>query len=431
MIRVAFFSPFRPQKSGISDFCEELLPYLQDKLEIEIFTDTKLSNEKITSLFLIHPLSDFDKEEVRNRFQMFWYQIGNNHIFHEDIYRMFLKYPGVVELHDLSIHSFMAMITIDRGDVKGYRELMRYCHGAFGENLVERFQKGEIPCPFVTHAAELPMNKFLIDRANAVIVHSDYAKQYLKAIVPRKKIEVIPLHAELNKAETEKKSSNGKIVFASFGYVTATRRIESVLIALGRFYNETKVDFEYLVVGEIGEKSLSIEDTAKQNGISGKVKVLGYVSKEKYEECLSICDIAINLRYPFYGESSAALHRLLGAGKATIVTNIGSFMEYPDNVVKKVSFGANEVEDIVQALRCLASDEPLRKSYEKNAHQYAELYCDIRKNAERYAIALQDFLYETFRENDCYERLVDTLFEFYLTEDEYVNHVSHRCAVLT
>ena len=38
-MKIAYFSPFNPLKSGISDFSEELVMKLKDELFVDIFVD--------------------------------------------------------------------------------------------------------------------------------------------------------------------------------------------------------------------------------------------------------------------------------------------------------------------------------------------------------------------------------------------------------
>ena len=38
-MKLAYFSPLSPQRSGISDYSEELLPYLAEGSEIALFVD--------------------------------------------------------------------------------------------------------------------------------------------------------------------------------------------------------------------------------------------------------------------------------------------------------------------------------------------------------------------------------------------------------
>ncbi len=70
---------------------------------------------------------------------------------------------------------------------------------------------------------------------------------------------------------------------------------------------------------------------------------------------LGACDIVLNLRYPTVGESSGTLLRSLGLGKAVLVSEVGSFPEFPDDVCLKVPVGAGEEDLIFEYLNLLVS----------------------------------------------------------------------------
>ena len=59
-MKLAYFSPLLPHRSGISDYSEELLPYLARAAEITLFVDGfQPSNHAVTSRFEI---CDYQKQ---------------------------------------------------------------------------------------------------------------------------------------------------------------------------------------------------------------------------------------------------------------------------------------------------------------------------------------------------------------------------------
>ena len=48
-------------------------------------------------------------------------------------------------------------------------------------------------------------------------------------------------------------------------------------------------------------------------------------------------DVGVNLRNPTAGETSATLNTMLGMGKPVIVSDIGTYREYPDLCCPKIS----------------------------------------------------------------------------------------------
>ena len=65
--------------------------------------------------------------------------------------------------------------------------------------------------------------------------------------------------------------------------------------------------------------------------------------------------MVLNLRYPTVGESSGTLLRALGMGKAVVVSDVGSFGEYPDEICLKAPVDATEEDHLFEYLNLLVS----------------------------------------------------------------------------
>ena len=423
-MKIAYCSPFSPIKSGISDFSEELVSKLKDKVEIDLFYDTPIENEEIRNGFNYYDISALDDPEFRGRYDHIVYQMGNNYDIHKCIGKAMMKYPGILELHDPSLHHYIAAELIVSGKIDEYVELIRYCHGEMGVEIVFDYLNGDAPPPWETHAMELSVNKHFIDKATGVIVHSDMAKQMVKALRPDVPVINIPLHVTdllPNSDELKRKAkkslgiSEDCYLFGSFGFATKTKRIYQVLEAVAKYKDH---DFKYVVVGQcIG---LDVVAEAQRLGIEDKVIVTGYTTLDEYKLYMQACDVCVNLRYPTNGESSANLQRILGMGIPAIVTDIGTFMEYPDSCVVKVSYEDKEVDDIHNALRMLTSSAEDYKKYSENAYEFIKETASIEKNCEIYNSFFLDVKNNTFAEQDMIDLLLDRAFESGFDDEKYL-----------
>src|SRR5262249_60803105 len=98
-------------------------------------------------------------------------------------------------------------------------------------------------------------------------------------------------------------------------------------------------------------------------GLEQRVRFLGRLAAVDYADLIKVIDIGINLRRPpTNGETSAALLDLLAAGVATVVTDVATFGDYPDSVVRKVRWDARGPEELRRALGTLASDPGARQA---------------------------------------------------------------------
>lgn len=429
-MKIAYFTPMNPQKSGISDFSEELVLKLCELCEIEIFTsNVNVSNREVKNRIIIHSINDYYNENIRKTFDLAVFHVGNNYQFHKEIVDCFMKFGGVLELHDIALHHYLAEQTIVQGKQSEYIQIMQYCHGEKGKCRAEDFLSGRKEAPWEKDSLEYMVNKHLIDKAEGIIVHSEFAKQTIRGIRWNVPIYVIELHASELKMYTENEKDKIKdklgvprdcLVMGAFGYASKEKRIIQILDALKMYYKHNK-QFHFLIVGKVA--GIDIEKALKDYGLQENVTVTGFVDLEVFKEYMIACDIAFNLRYPTQGESSASLARLLGMGKAVFVTNVGTFMEYPDDVVIKVDYGKGETEQIYDGLLRLSTE---MGRYQERAYQYALENNNLQINCRMYIECFTNFVYNTFGVEDFEDKLLDTIFDMKLANSNYVNRLFQK-----
>src|SRR5690606_27042489 len=87
---------------------------------------------------------------------------------------------------------------------------------------------------------------------------------------------------------------------------------------------------EQVPVGHAGDGYLSyLRDLAAQRGAADRVTVTGATSAEEYAAWVGRTSLALQLRRHSNGESSASVAETLAAGIQTVVSDLGTFSEYP------------------------------------------------------------------------------------------------------
>jgi glycosyltransferase involved in cell wall biosynthesis len=428
-MRIGYCSPFSPIKSGISDFSEELVFALKKHISIDLFYDTEPKKKEIIESFNCHSLKDLDNDTIRVNYDVLIYHMGNNFGYHKNIANAFFKFSGILELHDFSLHNYLAADTFVLNDIDGYINAVRYSHGERGVRIAQAFLDGKSGPPWETHALDLTVNKPFLNNAKGIIVHSEMAKQMVKGIEPNVPVINIPLHTPdisdnplKQKAEAKKqlKISESTFVFGSFGYATRAKRVLQTLEALAIYKKMKTENFHYYIVGKVDD--INVDDKVSELGLQNNVTVTGFTTLDDFKLYMNSCDICINLRYPTHGESSASLHRMFGMGKPVIVTKIGSFEEYPADIVIKVRYDEHEVQDIYNAICELTKDQVELAQRGEKALKFAKEYCDININAKRYTDFIKNVKNNTFQ--DCFmDTILDKLFELGLTDDSYIQHL--------
>jgi SAM-dependent methyltransferase len=171
-----------------------------------------------------------------------------------------------------------------------------------------------------------------------------------------------------------------------FGFLKPYKRIAESLRAFRRLVRLAP-NVKMILVGE-PHPEFPLEPMIRSMGLSGSVRVLGFAPIEEFTGYLGACDIVLNLRYPTVGESSGTLLRSLGLGKAVLVSDIGSFAEFPSDVCLKVPVGAGEEDLIFEYLNLLVSRPEVAAALGRRAREYVARECNWAVVARRYT----DFL---------------------------------------
>ena len=367
-MRAAFFSPLPPARSGIADYSEALIESLRHLLDLEVFSAAAQAYDP-------------------TRFDVALYQIGNNG-YHDFVYETALQHPGVVVMHESNLHHLISDLTIRRGDWDAYVRECEYNGGAPAREFAERVRKLEVGPDY----EGLPLTRRLLESARGVVVHSHFMEAEIRAAGYSGPVAVIPHGAWIPTADRNgwrHKLGLDEItpLVGIFGYLKPYKRIAESLRAFRRLVRLAP-NARMILVGE-PHPEFPIEPTIRAMGLSAHVRVLGFAPIEDFVGYLGACDIVLNLRYPTVGESSGTLLRSLGLGKAVMVSEIGSFAEFPEDVCLKVPVGAGEEDLIFEYLNLLVSRPEVAQALGARARDYVARECNWAAVARRYTDFLQ------------------------------------------
>lgn len=386
MKRVAYLSPLPPEASGIADYSVELLPGLRQRFEIDLFSAARAELPPPLAGLAVAPYGRFPDMHARRPYDAVVYQLGNNADFHTDIYRLALRIPGIVVLHEYMLHHLLRGIT-SPGE---YIEVMRYSYGEAGARVARRLLETDHPAESWTY----PLFEPIVDASVSVIVHSHSARRRVLRSRPTARVAVVPLHlslSDLPRVTVESRSAlrrelgvpDGALVFASFGIIAPAKRIEVAIRAFARFRRRHPQSV-YVLAGELPRGYTRVPDMLKGELGEGVV-VTGRLTLPRLLEVMDLCDVAINLRHPEGGETSATCVRLLGLGKPVIVSASGWFSDIPPGCCATVDTGRLEEEELVAVLETLAADPGLRADMGAAARRWAATGHDLDGSVELYA----------------------------------------------
>ncbi len=381
--RVAYFSPVPPAATGIADYSAELLPYLDQHADFQVFSGEAGELEDGRS---VQPLRRFDPQA----FDLALYQIGNNVDFHGGIYRQALRHPGLVVMHEYMLHHLIRGLTLGNNDLDAFAEEMRYAYGETGRRAVEQFVDTGVPVdpwPF-------PLFERLIDASLGVVVHSQAVARRILASRPLAHVDVVPHHLAIDDLDTDANARDwynqlgvptDAPVIGVFGFVTPPKRIDVLVEAfkevLGRHPGT-----HLAIVGEVSG-FYDIEELRRE--APDQVVWTGRLPKPELLQAMAGCDLAVNLRFPTGGETSGTAIRLLGLGKPLIVSEVGWFAEIPPGCAARVPVGRGEHEALVAILDALLSDRDLAATMGANAARRMRRDNSLETSAAGYSRAIR------------------------------------------
>jgi len=192
-MHLAYFSPLNPIPSGISDYSEDLLPYLAAYADVELFIDEgyKPANPDILAHFPVYSYSRYARRARRPGYDLALYHVGNSPA-HDYILKTLAQHPGVVVLHDYVLHHLVLWRAFRYGDGTAYHDAMvRYGEAAW--KLALRMMRGQMS----EEVFQYPLCEEVVAQATALIAHSEYVAGLVRALRPGLPVAVVPMGVPL------------------------------------------------------------------------------------------------------------------------------------------------------------------------------------------------------------------------------------------
>jgi glycosyltransferase involved in cell wall biosynthesis len=364
-MKVAYYSPTPPSRSGIADYSAHLLPALERRVEVEVARPGR------------HPRAD-----VR------LYHVGNDPDAHGWIVDALAERPGVVVLHEHVLHHLIAGITIGRGRGKAYLAAMERELGVVGRLLGLGVLDNLLPLLWETRPQDYPLVGTILDLATGVVAHSATVERAVRAHGFGGPVWRIP-HPAWPHPAVAPAGVAGEPLIGCFGNLNMNKRIPELLDAFARL-RSSRPGARLLLVGASAER-FDLDRRLERLGLAGDPAILReeYVPEERLWALMAACDVCVNLRFPTMGETSGSVLRVLSLGKPVVVSDVGWFSELPDDVALKVPVDEYETRTLTAALDLLALPEACA-AMGRAAAEYVRREHDLDRCADLYAAALEE-----------------------------------------
>jgi glycosyltransferase involved in cell wall biosynthesis len=366
-MKVAYFSPMPPERTGIADYGALLVPALRERADVTVVRRGSRRAPRGIDVALYH--------------------VGNNPDAHAWIVDALRRRPGVVVLHDFVVHHLVAGMTVGRRDGHGYLDAMEREHGVVGRLLAHGVLDKRIPPLWEARPADFPLALFVLEHATGVIVHSEYVRDRVRAAGYAGPVSIVPHPAWPVPDVTAQPVAAGPVV-GCFGVVNASKRIPELLAATAAV-RRTHPDLVLLLVGPTAP-GFDLERRRQRLGLADEGLVREqWVDERRLWQLMAASTIVVNLRHPTMGETSGIVVRGLSLGKSLVVSDVGWFSELPDDVALKIPPGEDEAATLTAALELLASREDVRAEMGARAAELARREHDVERVADMYVAALE------------------------------------------
>jgi glycosyltransferase involved in cell wall biosynthesis len=338
--RIAFFSPFPPLRSEVADDTVPLLDELKSRYSIDLYHDAAYLPHIgfQSSDFGCYDYRLFERNAGLLGYHALIYQVASSP-YHQYMYDILRRYPGIVALHDLGVG-----------------------------------------CSLVMHAF-------------ALIVHSSWCADEMRRRFPAElaPMHVVPVGATRRDPSPDERAAirarfnlpREALVVASIECLhsqAASCEIIAAYAALARAIPAALLIFvgEFVDAGEARRMVTGLE-------LQHRVRFLGYQPGDVVADLAATADIGICLRpAPQNGEMTGALMKLLSLGVPTIVSDRESFSCFPDAAVGKHRRDRDGLAGLSRALCELAVDRRERQALGRAALHYVRANHDWARVADAY-----------------------------------------------
>lgn len=392
--RLAYVSPLQPAQSGISDYSAELLPELARHYIIDVVVEQQepVADPWVVANATQRSLAWF--EQHAGEYDRILYHFGNSH-FHQHMFGLLERHPGVVVLHDFFLGHIVAHMDQQGINPGIWVRTLQRAHG--WKALQQRYEAEDVE----EVIWEYPCNLDVLQRGLGVICHSHYSRRLAAewygagwgdnwALIPLLRVPT---------AESQRDAARGALglgdddlLVCSFGLLGSTKLNHRLLEAFQASPLVHNRRCRLVFVGEVPNSDYGeqIRQMLRVPQLRDRVHITGWADEDTYRRYLAATDVAVQLRTLSRGETSGTVLDCMNHGIATIVNANGSMADLPADAVHMLPDDF-ETADLRQALERLWSNAPARHALGTRAAQYIRTHHNPRRCADQYAQAIEGY----------------------------------------
>ncbi|MGH2660174.1 MAG: glycosyltransferase family 4 protein, partial [Actinomycetota bacterium] len=205
--------------------------------------------------------------------------------------------------------------------------------------------------------------------ARGVIVHSQFCRRYLLDFGCRTPVFVVPhpvveREPDMRRAEPRGRTfrrrlglGDDDVLVVAPGDLNRAKGLDAVLAAI-----HSLDPVPVVRVALVGRRihGYDVDGMVAASQVADRVTVAADVSDDDFRAWLFASDIVVDLRHPHRGEVSGSLMRAMQAGRPSIVSGVGTYLDIPEDLALRVAPGPPDSAEVAAALRRLIEERDLR-----------------------------------------------------------------------
>jgi glycosyltransferase involved in cell wall biosynthesis len=388
--RLAMVAPLPPVESGIAQYTAELVPALAEHYDIElVHHQAQVQLPPALAHLPVHDIAAFGQNAAR--YDRVVYQFGNS-THHAFMFGLLRDVRGTVVLHDFFLGGPLNWLEKEGGVPDAFRQALLRSHGPQALEFDRERTRGEA-------MAHYPANRFVLERAQGVIVHSQhsieaaqrwygpgYARDWRR--IPH--LRTVPPMPDRDRARDGLGFATDEFIVCSFGHLNPNKLNHRLLQAWLASTLARDPRCRLVLVGAETAPPYGDEVMRLVAQGEGRIAVTGYASRDDYERHLAAADLAVQLRTMSRGETSGAVLDCLACGVPLVANAHGSTAEYPADVLRLLPDEFTDAE-LVAALDQLRVDDNERRRLASAGRAHVAKLHDPTAIAREYRDAIEAF----------------------------------------
>jgi glycosyltransferase involved in cell wall biosynthesis len=332
-MRLAWFSPVPPVRSGVAGRSVELVAALRQRgHQIDIYVDAPPTQEMAG----VRSAHDFIWQHQQRPYDLVVYLFGNSSV-HDYAWPYALRYPGLVVLHDTHLHHARAALLLREKRIADYRVEFAWNHPDVSRDLAEVAVAGFDSALYYNWT----MVRALVESSRLTAAHGLGAVAQLHDAMPALHDRIVSIRLGEGDPVTSDRAEEARrvirtrhsipedaVLFGCFGGLTPEKRLAQIFDAL-----RTVIPYApgiRLLLGGAPAAHYDVAAEIRARHLQDRVTLTGYLETDAdLTDHLAACDVSLNLRWPTARETSGPWLRALAAGRPTIITDLAHLGDVP------------------------------------------------------------------------------------------------------